>query len=121
MSVPLQDVRVECPREGAAVVVFTGEHDLVTASKVQTLLVSLVAQNDLVVADFSEAEFVDSSVLNAVLRTNAAAQRSGSRFTLQLGTAPIVKRAFELSGILTHLNCTESRDEALNGAGQQTG
>ena len=31
-----------------------------SADRIQTLLVSLVAQNYLVVADFSEAEFVDS-------------------------------------------------------------
>ena len=115
MNGPLQDVRVECPRVDAAVVAFTGEHDLMTANRIQTLLVSLVEQNDLVVADFSEAEFVDSSVISALFRTNAATQRSGSSFTLQLGTAPVVKRAFELSGILSHLSCTESREDALNG------
>lgn len=121
MKGPLQDLRVECPRPGAAVVVFTGEHDLMTADRIQALLVSLVAQNDLVVADFSEAEFVDSSVLSALFRTNAAARRSGTSLTLQLGTAPVVKRAFELSGILTQLRCTESRQEALDEGRPATG
>ena len=115
MHDPLQDVHVKRPRPDAAVVVFTGEHDTATAGSVQALLGSLVEENDLVVADFSEAEFVDSSLLNALFRTHATAERSGSSFRLQLGTAPIVKRAFELSGILSHLSCTESREEALNG------
>ena len=115
MNRQLQDVRVECPRANAAVVEFTGEHDMATADRIQTLLVSLAEQNDVVVADFSEAEFVDSSVLSALFRTHAAAERSGSSFRLQLGTAPIVKRAFEVSGILSHLSCAESREEALNG------
>ena len=120
MNGPLQDVLVECPRADAAVVVFTGEHDMATADAIQALLVSLVEQNDLVVADFSEAEFVDSSVLDTLFRAHAAAQKDGSSFRLQLGTAPIVERAFELSGILDHLDCTTSRSEALDGAGSVT-
>jgi anti-anti-sigma factor len=116
MNGTLHDVRVERPRADAAVVVFTGEHDLMTASRVQTLLDSLVEQNHLVVADFSEAEFVDSSVLNTLFRAHSAAESRGSSFRLQLGTAMIVRRAFELSGILRHLSCAESRAEALDGA-----
>ena len=55
----LQDVQVERPRAGAAVVVFTGEHDLSTSEPVEALLGSLIEENELVVVDFSEAEFVD--------------------------------------------------------------
>jgi anti-anti-sigma factor len=114
----LQDIRVERATPNAAVVEFTGEHDLAQADRIQSLFESLVEQNAVVVADFSEARFVDSSVLRTLVRAHLAAQSRGSCFRLQLGTATVVERAFELSGILGHLSCWESRAEALNGAGQ---
>ena len=117
MTSELQDIRVERPTSEAAVVVFTGEHDLASVDKIQDLLDSVVAQNEVVVADFSEAEFVDSSVLRTLLRAHMAAQNRGSSFRLQLGTAAVVERAFQLTGILGHLSCWESRADALYGAG----
>jgi anti-anti-sigma factor len=113
----LQAIRVERPTADAAVVEFTGEHDLFEADRIESLFESLLEENAVVVADFSEAQFVDSSVLRTLFRAHLAAVARGSSFRLQLGTAPVVERAFELSGILSHLSCWESRDEALNGAG----
>jgi len=113
----LQDIRVEHPRAGTAVVVFTGEHDAATSERLEALLDSLVEENDLVVGDFSEAEFVDSATIFALIKTYRAATLRGSAFRLQLGTEPIVKRAFQLSGVLEVLECFASREEALrNGA-----
>jgi len=109
----LQDIRVEHPRAGAAVVVFTGEHDAATSERLEALLASLVEENDLVVGDFSETDFVDSATLFALIKTHRAATQRGSWFRLQLGTEPIVKRAFQLSGVLTVVACFGSREEAL--------
>ena len=113
MDTRLQDVQVETPRAGAAVVVFTGEHDLSTSETVQELLGSLIEENELVVVDFSEAEFVDSSTICTLIKSRKAADERGSTFRLQLGTAPIVERAFELSGVLKVLDCSSTREEAL--------
>jgi anti-anti-sigma factor len=117
MTNPLQDVSVEQPREGAAVVVFSGEHDVATAETVAATLESLVEQNELVVADFSEAEFVDSSTLNALVKAARSAQQRGTRFRVQLGTAAIVERAFQLSGVLEVLDRAPTREEALRNGG----
>src|SRR5688572_6727971 len=108
----LQDVEVERPRAGAAVVVFTGEHDLYTSESVEALLGSLIEENELVVVDFSEAEFVDSSTIHTLVKSHRAASQRGSTFRLQLGTAPIVHKAFELSGALQLLDCAPTREEA---------
>ena len=97
MISPLQDLAVEHPRDGAAVVVFSGEHDVATAEAVHSTLESLVEQNELVVADFSEAEFVDSATLHALVRAARRAKERGTCFRVQLGTAAIVERAFALS------------------------
>ena len=111
----LQDIRVARPTPNAAVVEFTGEHDLAEAGRIQSLFESLLAENAVVVADFSEAQFVDSSVLRTLFRAHVAAEARKSSFRLQLGTATVVERAFELSGILDELSCWESRAEALHG------
>jgi len=113
MDTRLQDVEVERPRTGAAVVAFTGEHDLSTSESVEALLGSLIEENELVVVDFSDAEFVDSSTLYALINSHKAANERGTTFRLQLGTAPIVHRAFELSGVLNLLDCFPTREGAL--------
>ena len=113
MDTRLQDVQVERPRAGAAVVVFAGEHDLSTSESVEALLGSLIEENDLVVVDFSQAEFVDSSTMYTLIKSHRAADERGSTFRLQLGTAPIVEKAFELSGVLKVLDCASTREEAL--------
>jgi anti-anti-sigma factor len=113
MDSRLEDVRVEQPKAGAAVVVFTGEHDIYTSKPLEALLGSLVERNEIVVGDFSEAEFVDSATIFVLVKTHGAATQRGSTFRLQLGTAPIVKRAFQLSGVLDVVDCVVSREEAL--------
>ena len=65
------------------------------------LLGSLVDESALVVVDVSDAEFVGSSFLRNLMKA------------LQLGTAPIVRRALELGGLLEHLEWVGTRDEAL--------
>ena len=45
---------------GAAVVECTGEHDIVTAPELDAVLEELAAENELVVVDISETEFIDS-------------------------------------------------------------
>jgi hypothetical protein len=71
MSELVEDVKVEWPNPWADVVVFTGEHDLLTRDQVSDLLDSLVDQCPLVVADFSEAKFVDSAMLHVLFQTHA--------------------------------------------------
>ena len=109
----LQDVELVRPKEGAAVAVFRGEHDLATAPAVESMLGALLQENELVVVDFSEAEFVDSSIIHVLVKSDRAARGRGRTFRLQLGTAPIVDRAFQLSGVLEVLDCASTRDEAL--------
>ena len=109
----LDEVQVERPASRTAVVTFAGEHDLGTKAAVEALLDSLVAENDLVVADFSQARFVDAAMIGTLLDADLAARTRGSTLRLQLGTLPIVRRAFEVCGVLEQLDCASSREEAL--------
>ena len=110
---PTHEVLVERPADGTAVVVFSGEHDLASAPEVRELFESLLKEDDLVVADFSEAEFVDSSILSVVLDTQARALELGKVFRLQMHTSVIVRRAFEMSGVFAAVEHVSTRDEAL--------
>ena len=109
----LEDVQVERPADGTAVVVFSGEHDMATEHEIGQLLHSLVRWDKLVVADFSLASFVDSSMLGVLLDTNQQARELGKTFRLQLGTAAIVHRAFELCGVFAAIERVTTREEAL--------
>ena len=113
MAPSLEDVQVERPADGTAVVVFSGEHDLATEHEVREILHSLVRWEKLIVADFSSASFVDSSMLQVILATNQKAQEQGKVFRLQLGTAAIVHRAFEICGVFAAIERVTTREEAL--------
>ena len=110
---PTDDVLVDRSAAGTAVVVFSGEHDLASAPEVRELLDSLLQQDDLIVADFSSAQFVDSSILGVVFDTQARALELGKVFRLQLHTTDIVRRAFEISGVFAVVEHVATRDEAL--------
>jgi anti-anti-sigma factor len=105
--------RLVHPRPRAAVVELHGEHDLTTSERLRQIFTTLVVSHDLVVADLSEAGFIDSSVLSAFVEAHRKARESGSRFCLQLGTEQIVLRALEITQLLDRLEHYSTREEAL--------
>ena len=107
------DIEVLYPSPGEAVVECTGEHDMTTREEVDRLFGLLVAENELVVIDVSEARFIDSSFVNNVLKADRLARQKEKVLRLQIGTTPIVRRVLEISGIVEKLDCVESRNEAL--------
>jgi anti-anti-sigma factor len=109
----IPDLSIERPAERTAVVVLQGDHDISHAKELDMLLASLVAENELVVVDVSEAEFIDSSVINALVRAKNAAAKGQRTFRVQLGTEAIVARALAVSGVLAFLECVSTREEAL--------
>ena len=113
----MDDVEVSRPTENVTVVALWGEHDLRTARKLDDLLDEAISSSKLVVVDVSNAAFIDSSVINTLVRAHRTAPALRSRFVLQMGTAPAVRRALEITGLLERLECADSRDEALAKAG----
>lgn len=110
---PLQDVSLEAAAPGTTVVVFSGEHDLATRDEVKELLSGAVESNDLVIADFSDAQFVDGSVLRTVVDVERQAKAQGRTLRLALGTASIVHRAFEVCGVFDAIDHSPTREQAL--------
>ena len=113
MLPPLRDVNVERPAPETAVAVFSGEHDMADKEQVLDLLTSLVGENERVIADFSEAAFVDSSILHVLVLTKSEAEARGRTFRLQLGTADIVRAAIQASGLDKIFDIKPTREAAL--------
>lgn len=113
MEVDVPDVHVEQAAPGRAVVLFKGEHDLSCTEALRERLAALVGENELVIADFSDAQFVDSSVINVLVETKREAEASGRRFRIQVGTECAVYRVFEVASVLSFPERTSSREDAL--------
>jgi anti-anti-sigma factor len=96
-----------------AVVILHGQHDMSTREELEAKLRSLVNAESRVIVDLSVAEFIDSSVLNALLQADRLASERGKRLVLQLGTEPIVERVLEISGLLARIPCASTREKAI--------
>lgn len=104
---------VSYPRAGVAVAEFQGEHDLTTKSATLHLMNELLDQSVLLVLDLSATRYIDSSFIHSLLTVNARATDCGKHVRLQFGTAPIVRKALEISGVLEVLDHVSTREEAI--------
>ncbi len=101
------------PREGVAVVELSGELDLAVHERFRTLAEELVAAAPtLVVADVTEVEFMDSTMLRELLRCHRELDEAGSRLVVA-GAQPPVRRLLELTGTDEVLALADSRADAL--------
>jgi anti-sigma B factor antagonist len=106
-------IDVSEPAPGAALVVLGGEHDLNTAPDVHRAMSDAITNASHLIVDISKAEFIDSSTIAALVRAKDRAQAEGKRFNLVLGTAAIVERALEVTGVLPALNTVPTVEDAL--------
>ncbi len=107
------ELKVLQPSPNTAVVEVLGEHDLSTRDETAELFARLVAENDLVVIDISDAHFIDSSFLNNLVKAQRAARERERTVLLQVGTHPAVRRMLEITKFLEHFDHVSSRNEAL--------
>jgi anti-anti-sigma factor len=98
---------------GQAVVELHGEYDLETSEELRACFDAVVNQNSHVVIDLSNAEFIDSSVLNNLARAHRNAREQTTLLRVQVGDSPIVRKVLEIGGLLSHLDCVEEREQAL--------
>jgi anti-anti-sigma factor len=96
-----------------AVVILHGQHDLSTREEFEAKLRSLLHADNRVIVDFSVTEFIDSSVLNALLQADKLATERGHRVVLQLGTARSVALVLDVSGLLDRIPCASTREKAI--------
>ena len=106
-------IQVRSPQPHAALIELGGEHDLYSADQLrQTIDMSLPGCDHLII-DLSAAEFVDSTIIGVLVQTMKKASGLGRKFGVVLGTAPVVERALEVSGVLPLLNVESTVERAL--------
>ena len=106
-------VSVYSPEPHAAVVVLAGEHDLYSAGEVQQTLDQSLAACDHLIIDLSTVAFIDSSIVAVLVQAKKTATALGRKFNVVLGTAPIVERILEITGVVPLLNIVPTVEQAL--------
>jgi anti-sigma B factor antagonist len=105
-------VRVTQEADGIVAISLTGEFDMATAPQFSETAERVLDGNHLVI-DLSEATFIDSSMLNAVVQVYKEATSRGRVTVLQLGTSSVVERVVALSGIDQLLLRAHDRADAI--------
>jgi anti-sigma B factor antagonist len=77
--------------EDSATVVVVGEVDLNTSEELKQTLVGLAEEYDVVSADLSRLEFIDSTGLSALLAAHKTLSRKGGRLELRRPPRMLVK------------------------------
>jgi len=97
-----------------AVVSLSGEHDLSTSPELDVALTRAVVAGFGVVVDLSEATFIDSAILRALLNADDAAGASGNDgLAVVAPPSSSAARLFDLVGAEATLAIFPSRDVAL--------
>ena len=106
-------IEVRSPQPGVVLVVLSGEHDLTSADELRQTFDQSLSRCDHLIVDLSAAEFIDSTTIRVLMETRKHAIERDREFTVVLGTAAIVERALEISGILTLVNVVPTVERAL--------
>ena len=91
-----------------------GEFDMANASQIIEEGERLLAADQQVIFDLSEATFIDCSVIHALARVGAEAKKSARVVVMQEGTSPIVERLIEITKIDRVLPRASTRPAALD-------
>jgi anti-anti-sigma factor len=91
-------------------VTLTGEHDVATAGELEAALEGVSRRGTDVIVDLTEATFIDSSTLQAILRHDTQTDESVV-VVAPAGTLP--RRLLDLAGIDQVISVTDARDDAL--------
>ena len=102
--------------DAGAVVVVTGEVDLLTADRVRDALCAAVVDHELVVADLSAVNFLSSSGLTALALAHRAAVTEGHVLCI-VAADRVVLRPIEITGLADRIRVFASVPDAVAGAG----
>jgi anti-anti-sigma factor len=100
-------------RGDVAVVTLLGEHDMANAGDVETTVEAVLARASTLVIDVSPAQFIDSTILRALLNAAAQAEQLGVGFSLVAEPSSIARRVLELASLVPSLHVADSLDDAL--------
>jgi anti-anti-sigma factor len=94
-----------------SVVCLHGEHDLSTAAAVGTELDRALARSGKVIVDFSQATFIDSSIVGVLYTASQAGEPTAFAVVAPPGAPP--RRLFDLLGMAETILTFDSREAAV--------
>ena len=114
---------IEVDREGdLQVVSLHGEHDISTAPELRGALERAQAAGDAVVVDLTEVEFVDSTVLQALLQGRPSAEQGAERrLVLVVPDDGVARRLLSLTNLDELIPAYTTRAEAIAALGGRAG
>src|SRR4051812_32656061 len=93
-----------------------GEIDLATANELKNSLLDAIETNArCLIVDLSDVSFVDSTGLGVLLFVQRRMEASGGRIVTVCGD-PLVRRIFEVTGVMSVLSVVETRSDAVTHA-----
>lgn len=98
-----------------------GEIDRINAPELLEHAARAIELRRHLVIDLSDATFVDSSAIHALVKVRTNAEKAGCVAVLQMGTAATVERAIEITGLEQVMPRVESRVEAIETINQLAG
>jgi anti-anti-sigma factor len=90
-----------------------GAFDLANAPALGRQIDRALETGNGLIVDLSKATFIDSSVINVLVRASKAAGARGQAMVIQLGTAALVERVLELARLEQVLPRAHDRQEAV--------
>ena len=112
-------IRPVAETEHVVAVCLEGELDRTNVAALDAAIDRALRSGNDLILDMSEATFIDSSVIQSVVRAAQSAERTRQAIVLQLGTAAIVERVLEIVKIEEVLPRAHDRQEALRVIQQQ--
>jgi anti-anti-sigma factor len=110
----LQSGVIETERRGEVVVLrLRGEHDIASKSPLADALPDSARRVSGVVVSLVKTQFIDSSVINVLIRADAQLRERGKRLVLHVATESVVRRVLDLTQLISNLPTTGSLEEAL--------
>src|SRR5262245_20176459 len=91
-----------------------GEHDMATEQSLTQAIGAAIASDHGVVVSLVDAEFIDSTVINAIfMGDRLLRKRNGRRLAIHLRTSSIVRRALEIGSVCEAILCASELHEAI--------
>lgn len=114
-------IHVDPETDGIIAVCLEGEFDLANAPALADRVTSALDSGTGLIVDLTEATFIDSTVIEALVRVAKTAAEQDKIVVLQLGTETVVERAIEIVGIERIIACAHERQEAVQIIHEQIG
>lgn len=105
------EILVSSTRPWTTVLSLVGSHDVTVSTSFERSALEHLDRCDRLVVDLSQADFVDSSVISALVRVAQQARPRGVIFQVVAPCETHVHRVLDLMGLLNHLGCRDGLPE----------